>query len=44
MGDKLLTTPNPESNDDAALMKKLGLHPLDPQKAREIHELAEASL
>lgn len=42
MGEKLLTTPNPESNDDMKLMKKLGLHALDPKKAREIHQMAEA--
>ncbi|HEU5338322.1 MAG TPA: biotin synthase, partial [Sulfuricaulis sp.] len=27
-GDKLLTTPNPESNTDKKLFAKLGLHPL----------------
>jgi biotin synthase len=25
-GDKLLTTDNPEANDDRALLEKLGLH------------------
>lgn len=40
LGDKLLTTPNPGASDDEKLMKKLGLHALDPNKAREIHQLA----
>ena len=31
LGDKLLTTPNPTSSDDFALLKRLGLHPLKPQ-------------
>ena len=33
-GDKLLTTPNPDVNEDMALFKKLGLN---PQKAFEKH-------
>lgn len=37
LGDKLLTTPNPESTDDMKLLKKLGLHALDPDDARRIH-------
>jgi biotin synthase len=37
LGDKLLTTPNPESTDDMKLLKKLGLHALDPEDARKIH-------
>lgn len=40
MGDKLLTTENPEKNRDLQLLSKLGLHPLDPQKARAIHAAA----
>lgn len=28
IGDKLLTTPNPDRNDDRYLLKRLGLHPL----------------
>lgn len=37
LGDKLLTTPNPETNDDLELLQQLGLHPLDPDEARRIH-------
>ena len=37
LGEKLLTTPNPESTDDMKLLKKLGLHALDPEDARKIH-------
>jgi biotin synthase len=37
LGDKLLTTPNPETNDDLQLLEELGLHPLDPEEARRIH-------
>ena len=37
LGDKLLTTPNPETNDDLELLQELGLHPLDPEEARRIH-------
>ena len=40
MGDKLLTTENPEQNKDKQLLEKLGLHPLDPKKARAIHRQA----
>lgn len=28
LGDKLLTTPNPERSDDFALLERLGMHPL----------------
>ena len=31
LGDKLLTTPNPERSEDFALLERLGLHPLEPQ-------------
>ena len=47
LGDKLLTTENPDSVDDFALLNKLGLHQLDPQSAREIHarsSVCEAAL
>lgn len=40
LGDKLLTTKNPDKNDDFALLNRLGLHELDPQTAREIHARA----
>jgi biotin synthase len=42
LGEKLLTTPNPERSEDLQLLQKLGLHPLDPQVAREHHRRAEA--
>jgi biotin synthase len=29
-GEKLLTTPNPESDDDRALLRDAGLRPLTP--------------
>jgi biotin synthase len=29
-GDKLLTTPNPDVDDDAALLREAGLHALPP--------------
>lgn len=32
LGDKLLTTPNPERNDDLKLFDRLGLHPLEVRK------------
>ena len=34
MGDKLLTTANPDRNDDFQLLEKLGLSSLDPDEAR----------
>ena len=37
LGDKLLTTPNPDKNDDFALLNRLGLHDLHPDDARKIH-------
>jgi biotin synthase len=37
LGDKLLTTPNPEKSEDMKLLNQLGLHPLDPNHARSIH-------
>lgn len=42
LGEKLLTAPNPESSDDFHLLKRLGLHSLDPDVARGIHALAGA--
>ena len=38
LGDKLLTTPNPESSEDYKLMKDLGLEPLNPETARELRK------
>ena len=43
LGDRLLTTENPESNEDLALLDKLGLHLLDPEKARAIHRRSNAT-
>lgn len=37
-GEKLLTTPNPDANDDMKLFAKLGLKPLTPPKCK--HEKA----
>ena len=36
-GEKLLTTPNPEANDDMALFQRLGIHP----EAREVERCDE---
>lgn len=45
LGDKLLTTANPDKNDDMELLGKLGLHPLHPDNARRIHrESGEAAM
>lgn len=41
LGDKLLTTKNPEKSNDMLLLERLGLHSLHPDKAREIHARAE---
>jgi len=30
-GDKLLTTPNPDTDADAALFENLGLRPMEPE-------------
>ena len=35
IGNKLLTTENPEATDDEKMLKRFGLHPLDPDTARE---------
>jgi biotin synthase len=34
LGDKLLTTPNPDRNSDLGLMARLGLHPLAAREAQ----------
>lgn len=41
LGDRLLTTENPGLNQDLALLKKLGLRLLDPEKARAIHRRSD---
>ncbi|MGH7996104.1 MAG: biotin synthase BioB [Opitutaceae bacterium] len=43
LGDKLLTTPNPERSDDEELFARLGLRPLLPSEAREAAETADAN-
>ena len=35
IGNKLLTTANPEASEDEKMLKRLGLHPLDPNVARK---------
>lgn len=42
LGEKLLTTPNPEKSDDFQLLSRLGLHPLDPQEARRLQREGQA--
>lgn len=37
LGDKLLTTANPDKNDDMDLLNRLGMHSLHPDNARRIH-------
>ena len=34
IGNKLLTTANPEASDDEKMLKRFGLHALDPDVAR----------
>lgn len=41
LGEKLLTTPNPERSKDLQLLKRLGLHPLTPEAARDFHKNGE---
>ncbi|MGC9457031.1 MAG: biotin synthase BioB [Halothiobacillaceae bacterium] len=41
-GDRLLTTENPEVDEDARLFDKLGIHPLIPEGCR-VAEMAESS-
>lgn len=43
LGEKLLTTPNPERSDDFQLLQRLGLHALKPEDARAFHEKGEAA-
>ena len=44
LGEKLLTTGNPDIEEDMNLMKRLGLHPMHPDEARRVHrgEIAPA--
>lgn len=37
LGDKLLTTANPDRNNDMDLLNRLGMHSLHPDNARRIH-------
>ncbi len=37
LGEKLLTTPNPGTEEDFQLLRRLGLHALTPEDARRIH-------
>ena len=37
LGEKLLTTGNPDIEEDMNLMRRLGLHPLHPDEARRVH-------
>jgi biotin synthase len=41
-GDRLLTTPNPESDADLRLFEKLGIHPLSPEIPAPQRKTAEA--
>ncbi|MGA2053495.1 MAG: biotin synthase, partial [Opitutales bacterium] len=40
LGEKLLTTPNPDAGEDFQLLRRLGLHALDPEAARRLHATA----
>jgi biotin synthase len=42
LGEKLLTTPNPEKANDFQLLHRLGLHALNPDDARKIHAATPA--
>jgi len=37
LGEKLLTTPNPDRAEDLQILHRLGLHALTPEAARRIH-------
>jgi biotin synthase len=41
LGEKLLTTPNPAAQDDFRLLRRLGLHALDPEATRQLQAAAE---
>ena len=41
-GDRLLTTPNPESDADLRLFEKLGIHPLSPEIPAPARKTAKA--
>lgn len=41
LGDKLLTTPNPEKSKDFQMLKKFGLHAVDPDTCRAFHDRHE---
>ncbi|MBI5783683.1 MAG: biotin synthase BioB [Gammaproteobacteria bacterium] len=41
-GDRLLTTPNPESDADLMLFEKLGIHPMSPEIPAPARKTAEA--
>jgi len=36
LGEKLLTTPNPDAGEDLQLLRKLGLHALNPEATRQL--------
>jgi biotin synthase len=40
LGEKLLTTPNPDAGEDLQLLRRLGLHALQPEEARRFHAAA----
>jgi biotin synthase len=42
LGEKLLTTPNPEAEQDFQLLRRLGLHALNPDDARRLHAASPA--
>ncbi len=42
LGEKLLTCKNPGRDDDLKLLERLGMHPMEPDAARRIHQQAAA--
>jgi biotin synthase len=40
LGEKLLTTPNPDAGEDLQLLRRLGLHALDPEATRQLQAAA----